>query len=108
MAAILRLPPALTPDLRTPLLVSAYARAKQEKKAKELMNAYIVRPETAVWYYLALAHLALGQKAEALRDIQRDYERRSAEILFIAVDPMMDGLREEPRMRATIARMRLR
>jgi TolB-like protein/tRNA A-37 threonylcarbamoyl transferase component Bud32/tetratricopeptide (TPR) repeat protein len=108
LAAILRLPATLTPDLRTPLLVSAYARAKQEKKAKELMNAYIVRPETAVWYYLALAHLALGQKAEALHDIQRDYERRSAEILFIAVDPMMDSLREDPRMRATIAGMRLR
>ena len=58
LAAVLRLPASFTPDLRIPLLVSAYARAKQEKKAKALLNAYPVRPETAVWYYMALAHLA--------------------------------------------------
>ena len=108
LAAILQLRPELTPGLRIPLLVSAYARDRQEKKAKDLMNAFLGSPETPAWYYLALAHLALGQKAEALHDIQRDYERRSAEILFIAVDPMMDSLREDPRMRATIERMRLR
>jgi TolB-like protein len=107
LAAILRLPATYTPDMRTPLLVSAYARAKHEKKAKALLNAYAVRPETAVWYYMALAHLALGQKAEALHDLERDYERRSAEILFIAVDPMMDGLRSDARFRALVARMRL-
>jgi serine/threonine-protein kinase len=107
LAAVLRLPASFTPDLRTPLLVSAYARAKHEKKAKALLNAYAVRPETAVWYYMALAHLALGQKAEALHDLERDYERRSAEILFIAVDPMMDGLRSDARFRALVARMRL-
>ena len=107
LAAVLRLPASFTPDLRIPLLVSAYARAKQEKKAKALLNAYPVRPETAVWYYMALAHLALGQKAEALHDLERDYERRSAEILFIAVDPMTDGLRSEERFRALVARMRL-
>ena len=107
LAAVLQLPAKFTPDLRTPLLVSAYARANQEQKAKELLNAYRVRPETAVWYYLSLAHLALGQKTEALRDLQRDYERRSAEILFIAVDPMMDGLRADAQFRGLLARMRL-
>jgi len=107
LEAVLRLPATFTPDLRTPLLVSAYARAKQEKKANALLNSYTVRPETAVWYYIALAHLALGQKAKALHDLERDYERRSAEIPFIAVDPMMDGLRADARFRALLARMRL-
>jgi serine/threonine protein kinase/tetratricopeptide (TPR) repeat protein len=107
LAAVLRLPTTLTPDLRTPLLISAYARAKQEKQAKALLNAYTVRPETAVWYYLALAHLNLGQRTEALHDLDKDKERRSAEILFIAVDPMMDGLRADARFHALLGNMRL-
>jgi serine/threonine-protein kinase len=107
LSAVLRLPATFTSDVRTPLLVFAYAKAKQEKKARALLNAYAVRPETAVWYYLGLAHLALGQQVETVHDLERDYERRSAEILFIAVDPMMDGLRAAPRFRALLARMRL-
>jgi serine/threonine-protein kinase len=105
--AVLRLPVTVLPDLRTILLVSAYARAKQEKKAKALLLGYTLTPETAPWYYLALADLALGRKAETLRDLERDYERRSAEILFVAVDPMMDAMRTDARFRALLARMRL-
>lgn len=107
LAAVLGLPASFTPDMRTPMLVSAYARAKQEKKAKALLDAYTVRPETALWYYMALAHLALGQKAEALHDLEQDYKRRSVEISFIAVDPMMDSLRADARFRALVALMRL-
>jgi len=72
-----------------------------------VLKAYTVRPDTAVWYYLALAHLAVGQKAQGLHDLERDYDRRSAEMLFIAVDPMMDDLRADPRFRALLGRMRL-
>jgi serine/threonine-protein kinase len=107
LTAVQRLPATFTPHIRTPLLVAAYAYAGQEKKARETLAAYAVRPETAVWYYLALAHLALGDKAEALRDLEKDYDRRSAEVLFIAVDPMMDNLRADPRFRRLLARMKL-
>jgi tetratricopeptide (TPR) repeat protein len=105
--AVLRLPSAFTPHIRTPLLVAAYAHAGQEKKARELLAGYSIRPETAAWYYLALAHMALGDKAEALRNLEEDYGRRSAEILFIAVDPMMDNLRPDAEFRALLARMNL-
>jgi serine/threonine-protein kinase len=106
LAAVSKIP-STVPHLRTPLLVSAYARAGQEPKARALMAEYGVKPETAVWYYLALAHLDLGDESEALRDLERDYERRSAEILFVAVDPMMDRLRDDPRFRDLVARMKL-
>jgi tetratricopeptide (TPR) repeat protein len=107
LTAVVRLPATFTPHIRTPLLVAAYAHAGQAKKARELLAAYSVRPETAVWYYLSLAHMALGEQSEALRDLERDYDRRSAEILFIAVDPMLDNLRTDPRFRALLARMKL-
>jgi hypothetical protein len=51
--------------------------------------------------------MALGDKAEALRALEKDYDRRSVEILFIAVDPMMDNLRADPRFRALLARIKL-
>jgi hypothetical protein len=42
-----------------------------------------------------------------LHDLDKDKERRSAEILFIAVDPMMDGLRADARFHALLGNMRL-
>jgi len=107
LAAVLRIPETFTPHLRIPLLVSAYARAGEKQRARTLLMEYRMTPENAAWYYLALAHLSLGDRAEALSDLERDYQRRSAEILFVAVDPMMDGLRAEARFRALIARMKL-
>ena len=107
LAAVLQLKAPFTPYLRNLLLASAYARAKQEKKARELLDEFKVRPESELGYYLALAHLGLGEKAEALQDLETDYKRRSAEILFIAVDPMMDDLRADARFQALLARMQL-
>lgn len=105
LAAVLRLPSAFT--MRTPLLAAAYARAKQHQEARALLDNYVARPEIAVGYYLALAHLALGDRAEALHALEQDYERRSSEILFISVDPLLDGLRGEERFRSLVARMNL-
>jgi hypothetical protein len=89
------------------MLVTAYARAGQRQKAMALLRSYNVRPETALWYFLALAHLALGNKAQAVQDLEHDYERRSAEVPFIAVDPSMDSLRGDARFRKLIKTMRL-
>jgi hypothetical protein len=87
--------------------VAAYAHAEQRQKAIALLRTYDVHPETALWYFLAMAHLALGNKAEAVQDLERDYERRSAEVLFIAVDPSMDSLRGDARYRKLLKTMRL-
>jgi serine/threonine-protein kinase len=107
LASVELLPTAYTPHLRIPMLVTAYARAGQRQKAMALLRSYNVRPETALWYFLALAHLALGNKAQAVQDLEHDYERRSAEVPFIAVDPSMDSLRGDARFRKLIKTMRL-
>ena len=103
--AVLRLPPAFT--MRTPLLAAARAHSKQQKEAKALLDTYVAKPEVAVGYYLALAHLALGDKAEALHALEQDYDRRSSEVLFISVDPLLEGLRGEERFRSLIVHMNL-
>jgi eukaryotic-like serine/threonine-protein kinase len=108
LASLQLLPTTYTPHLRTPMLVAAYARAEQRQTALALLRKYNVRPGTALWYFLALAHLALGDNAEAVRDLERDYERRSAEVLFIAVDPGMDALRNDTRFGKLVETMKLR
>jgi len=107
LASIQLLPATYTPHLRTPMLVVAYARVKQRQAAVALLRGYDVRPETALWYFLALAHLALGDKAQAVRDLENDHERRSAEVPFIAVDPGMDTLRGDARFRKLLTNMKL-
>lgn len=50
-------------------------------------------------YDLALAHIGLGDKAEAFQLLSRAVWERSPRVAFLAVDPRLDGLRGDPRFR---------
>ncbi|MCM2270834.1 MAG: tetratricopeptide repeat protein, partial [Thermoanaerobaculia bacterium] len=49
-------------------------------------------------YYRAWVHLALGRRAEALRELARAVERREEQATWILVDPNLAELRGEPRL----------
>jgi TolB-like protein/tetratricopeptide (TPR) repeat protein len=100
------IPSTFTPHGRIPLLVAAYARAGQTDKARRLLNSYLVRPDTAWWYYLALAHLSLHEKEEAISDLQNAYEQRYEDVIWLGVDPMLDELRTNPQFRILLERIR--
>jgi len=107
LAALEHLPAGVSPDLRIPLLAVAYARAGQGEKAKALLDGYVVRPTIDSWYYLGLAHLALGLHADAIEDLKKAYDVRSAAIMFLAVDPLMDELRADREFNALLALINL-
>jgi eukaryotic-like serine/threonine-protein kinase len=107
LAAVTRISDTSMSDLRTLLLSTAHARLGHIQEARDLLAAYKARPEKALWHPLAVAHLALGDRTEALRDLEADYARKSAEVLFVNVDPLLDGLRNDERFRALLARMNL-
>jgi len=56
-------------------------------------------------YDIAVIHAGLGDRVAALAKLQEAYEDRSAWMVFIDVDPRLDGLREETEFAALAARL---
>ncbi len=57
--------------------------------------------------FAARVCLALGEKDEAMRLLERGYEERSPQLSFIGVDPRLEALRSDLRFRALLRRMNL-
>jgi TolB-like protein/Tfp pilus assembly protein PilF/tRNA A-37 threonylcarbamoyl transferase component Bud32 len=58
-------------------------------------------------YEIARVHTALGRRDDALAWLERAYGERSHAMAFLRVDPQLAALRDEPRFRELLARMRL-
>ena len=57
-------------------------------------------------YDLALIHLGLGQKNEAIQLLEETYEERDGyNIVFIEVEVLLDPLRGDPRFEALVQKV---
>ena len=56
---------------------------------------------------LAIAHIGLNEKEEALRMLEKEVDERGYWASTFAVTPEVDELRSEPRFKALIKRMNL-
>jgi len=57
--------------------------------------------------HMAWAHHALGQRDDAVAWLERGYQRDDLWINNLAVDPLLDGIHSDPRVRRLLARLRL-
>jgi tetratricopeptide (TPR) repeat protein len=48
-------------------------------------------------YNAALIHSALGEKDQAFQFLEKAYENRAEWMIYLSVDPRLDGLRSDPR-----------
>jgi tetratricopeptide (TPR) repeat protein len=55
---------------------------------------------------IALIHLGLGEKEEAVRWLERGLEERSCWLIFLKMDPVYDNLRSHRRYSHILERMR--
>lgn len=91
------------------LLAIAHAQAGQRERAEAVLRDLLRQraqgyvPATSV----AAARLALGQRREALDELERAYAERDIRMAFLKVDSRWNGLRDEPRFRALSARLGL-
>ncbi len=105
LTSVLSIPDASA--ARLGLVAAAYARVGQRSKAKFLLNQHFSSRRIGSWYDVALAQLYLGDKMAAIQDLNRDRARRTAEVLFVGVDPLLDPLRSEAGFRALLAELNL-
>ncbi len=75
------------------------AEARRILRELEASQAYIPS------YEVGKAYLALGEVDRALEWLERAWQERSHSMVFLAVDPQLEPLREDPRFRELVTRV---
>jgi Flp pilus assembly protein TadD len=90
-------------------LISLHAQVGRADEARtalrQLENDLARQNERVGTGHLAYVHLALGDRKTALDLLERAADDRDPDVLWLAVDPRVDPLRSEPRLRALLARL---
>jgi TolB-like protein len=58
-------------------------------------------------YDIAMVYLGLGEKEQAYRWLEKGFEERSAWMVYLNLDPRLDGLRADPRFQELVHRVGL-
>lgn len=104
-ARLVRLPEANPLDVAT--AASAIAAAGQRTEAEALLRRLHQLGEQR-WvcpYELGTTYLALGDKEQALRELENAYDAHSICMVWLKNDPRLDPLRSEPRFQVIFNRM---
>jgi len=89
-------------------LARALGRVRRDEARAELGALVAGLPsESPVWYWVAGARAALGDVEEGLDALERAVENRSNFLVFAAVHPTLDPLREHRRFTAILRRLDL-
>lgn len=99
----------LTSD--SPFMVMAYGHAQalagnaiEARKALGLLvKMQHDRPVPDL--YLAAIHVGLGEKDEAFRLLDKDYQKRVDRLIYLRVEPMADPIRSDPRFAQLLAKI---
>ena len=91
------------------LLGHAYAASQQEQEARAILQrlALASREKYVPPYPVATIYAALGEKEEALAQLEKAYDERDAWMDYLAIDPRLDGLRSDARFTNLLRRMNL-
>ena len=100
-----------TPDSNLALTELAYSLAVggRRDEARDLLKRLEERSKRAFVpaYNLAVIHLALNQKDDALRYLQKSYEEHDWALFVLSVEPRLDPIRGDPRFQELSAKLKL-
>ena len=109
--AVCRAARAAAPESVRPLLAAGWieARAGQGAKARTVLGELEERAQRQYVsaYYVAAIHAELGDADRAFRSLQQGCDERAAYSVYLKVEPMCDGLRDDPRFGALLKRVGL-
>lgn len=86
-----------------------YAESGRKKQAVKVLAEMteISKHEHVAPYPMATLYAALGEKGRAFEWLEKVYQERSYYVVFLNVDPALDGLREDPRFAELLRRIGL-
>lgn len=86
----------------------AYAVAGRRAEARRLLEELKARSKQGYvpWFYLAGIYAGLGDKDQAFANLEKAYEQHEQGLAVMNREPMFDPLREDPRYRELLRRMR--
>jgi len=90
-----------------PTLGYAYARAGRRDEAQTILNKFL---ETRKQHYfspfmIALLYTALDKKDEAFDWLNKGYDERDPQLIWVHLDPQLDSLHSDPRFKELLQRM---
>jgi TolB-like protein/Tfp pilus assembly protein PilF len=97
-------------DLAEVMLIGhAYAVSGRKDKAREMLNGLdeLTGGRYFSAYRVALIYAGLGEAEAAFKWLERAYDMHDAKLIWLKVDPMLDGLRSEPRFGELMRRVGL-
>ena len=97
------------PSFRDGHLGYAYAVFGETEKARQMIAELEAgsQPEHLAPYHLAMIHLGLGEKDEALKRLAEACDLRSPSLFWINSLAEVDSVRDDPRFQAILRRMNL-
>jgi TolB-like protein/DNA-binding winged helix-turn-helix (wHTH) protein/Flp pilus assembly protein TadD len=78
-----------------------------EKECKRVLDALIAKHGADSPYAIAGTYAWLGERDKALEWLERSYTRRDSDISTIELNPLLTGLRGDPRYRALLKKLNL-
>jgi len=90
-------------------LAHAYAASDRKDEAQKILDEFKGRPERSNFspYQMAIIYAGLGEKDRAFERLERAYEERNHGLVELKVEPMLDGLRSDPRFTDLLQRIGL-
>jgi serine/threonine protein kinase/Tfp pilus assembly protein PilF len=95
--------------LMTAALAHSYAEAGRPKEAKQLLEglAQLAAHKYVAPHFFAGVHIGLGEHDRALEYLEESFEEHSHWLIYLHIDPSMDGLRNDQRFQDLLRRIGL-
>jgi Flp pilus assembly protein TadD len=88
-------------------LAQAYAAQGRDSEARNVLAELeeLSGKQYVPAHMVAIVYAALGEKDEAFLWLEKDYQIRDAELVWINIEPGFDPLRDDPRFQELLRRM---
>jgi len=95
--------------LMSAALAQTFATAGRRKEAIQILDdlTQLKKQKYVAPYFFAGIHVGLGEDDRALEYLEKSYEEHSHWLIYLHIDPSMDGLRSNPRFQDLLRRVGL-